>query len=249
MLQLKQHFLERTVELVIEERYNMKFALAAVRGYIKRCGKAGIVEQRLLDLPLSELSTDDAMSIIDAAKGLDIKLYHFKNSDRQLPRVTKVLGFLRGIYFESLLDVGSGRGVFLIPFLEEFSHIDTYSVDILEKRVEMLSDLSFGGIDNLNVRMANICEQPYPNKSVDVVTMLEVLEHIPDVAAAIRSAVNMAKKYVVVTVPSKEDDNPEHIHLLTKDALTEYFSKAGATKLSFGGVPGHLFMIAKVDGE
>ena len=56
----------------------------------------------------------------------------------------------------------------------------------------------------------------------------------------------MAKKYVVVTVPSKEDDNPEHIHLLTKEKLTSYFTSCGVERLSFDGVPGHLFMIAKI---
>jgi 2-polyprenyl-3-methyl-5-hydroxy-6-metoxy-1,4-benzoquinol methylase len=50
---------------------------------------------------------------------------------------------------------------------------------------------------------------------VDIVTLLEVLEHIPDVEKAV-AAVRMARKYVVVSVPSKEDNNPEHIHLLTK---------------------------------
>ncbi len=64
---------------------------------------------------------------------------------------------------------------------------------------------------------------------------------------AIQSAVNIAKKYVDVTVPSKEDDNPEHIHLLTKEKLTKYFTACGVKKLNFDGVPGHLFMIAKLE--
>ena len=59
------------------------------------------------------------------------------------------------------------------------------------------------------------CSQPLPDHSVDIVTLLEVLEHIPDVEKAV-AAVRMARKYVVVSVPSKEDNNPEHIHLLTK---------------------------------
>jgi len=56
--------------------------------------------------------------------------------------------------------------------------------------------------------------------------------------------VKMAKKYVVVSVPSREDDNPEHIHLLTKDILTDLFTKAGCSKLHFGGVNGHLILVA-----
>ena len=54
----------------------------------------------------------------------------------------------------------------------------------------------------------------------------------------------MARRHVVVTVPSQRDDNPEHIHLLTKERLRELFGAAGCGKLNFGGVPGHTFMVA-----
>ena len=90
---------------------------------------------------------------------------------------------------------------------------------------------------------------PIPEKSVDVVTMLEVLEHIPDVERAVRNAVAAARKYVVVTVPSKPDNNPEHIHLLTKGRLEELFRGAGCGRLHFDGVPGHLFVAAPLGKE
>ena len=79
-----------------------------------------------------------------------------------------------------------------------------------------------------------------------MVSLLEVLEHIPEVGKAVSAAVRMAKQYVVVTVPSKPDDNPEHIHLLTKDILEKLFAEAGCTKLHFSGVNGHLIMAAMI---
>ncbi len=79
---------------------------------------------------------------------------------------------------------------------------------------------------------------------MDVVTLLEVLEHIPNVEAAVRNAVRIAKQCIVVSVPSKPDDNPEHIHLLTKDKLTALFNEAGCVKLHFSGVPEHLILVA-----
>ena len=172
------------------------------------------------------------------------KLYAFKNTHSDMPRVRRVLGFLKSVQFETLLDVGSGRGVFLFPFLEEFPWVQVTSLDILPHRVEFLQDLSRGGITQLHAMEGDICEQPFPDKSVDMVTMLEVLEHIPEVERAVRAAVRMARKYVVVTVPSKPDNNPEHIHLLTKEILTELFGAAGCTRLHFDGVTGHLFMVA-----
>ena len=51
---------------------------------------------------------------------------------------------------------------------------------------------------------------------------------------------------MIVTVPSRPDDNPEHIHLLDKERLRAAFASAGVSRLSFGGVPGHLTLIATI---
>ena len=146
-----------------------------------------------------------------------------------------------------MLDVGSGRGVFLIQFMKEFPWVRVTSLDLLEKRVTFLNELADGGFRQLHAEQKDICGQPYPDSSFDVVTLLEVLEHIPMVEKAVTAAVRMAKQYVVVTVPSKPDNNPEHIHLLTKDRLTRMFGDAGCTRLHFDGVEGHLFLVAALD--
>ena len=122
-------------------------------------------------------------------------------------------------------------------------------MDLLEKRVNFLNELSDGGFRQLHAEQKNICDQPFPDGSFDVVTLLEVLEHIQEVEMAVMAAVKMAKQYVVVTVPSKPDNNPEHIHLLTKDKLTQMFGLAGCTRLHFGGVEGHLFMVAAIEKQ
>lgn len=231
------------------DRYYIKYAVAYILGNLKRTDKLGLLPNNLLEKPLDLYESEDFLSVINLGEKLNVKLYHFKKTDRLLPRVNKTIGFLKSLYFESLLDVGSGRGVFLLPFLEEFPYVKVTSFDILDKRYEMLNDISLGGINNLTVYKQDICNLTAIKKSVDVVTMLEVLEHIPNVKKAIENAVKIAKQYVVVTVPSKEDDNPEHIHLLTKNLLTQYFNDAGVKKLSFDGVNGHLFMVAKIEND
>ncbi len=227
----------------MENEYLCRTAAAYVRGYANRTGLA--LNKNLCEKPIEELNERELDMLFTAGRTCGLKMYRFK-SHRDMPRVKMVMGFLRSVMPESIIDVGSGRGVFLLPFLEEFAGTAVTSVDILPYRVEFLNDISQGGYSNLTVLQADICTAPLPEKSADIVTMLEVLEHIPDVEAAARAAVRAAKKFVVVTVPSKPDNNPEHIHLLTKDKLTALFEGAGCKKIGFDGVNGHLFMMARV---
>lgn len=217
---------------------------AYIRGVSKRTG-APQLSEALLEKPLHELTETDKEMLEKAGRAAELKLYRFKNMG-ELPRVQKAIGFLKGVWPESLLDVGSGRGVFLFPFLEAFPFTPVTSADILDYRVEFLEDIALGGVQNLTAVQESICTFDAPDKSFDVVTMLEVLEHIPEVEKAVFNAVRLAKRYVVVSVPSKEDNNPEHIHLLTKDILTDLFTRAGAKNMYFDGVNGHLFMTARV---
>lgn len=225
------------------ERYDLKSAAAWLRGHSMKTGVPEI-DSELLEMPLEVLTDAELSAIVEIGVTTGQKLYPFKTGKAELPRVRQVLSFLHGIEFETLLDVGSGRGVFLLPFLEEFPRVRVTSLDLLDKRVTFLNELSAGGYSQLTAYNKNICDQPFLDNSFDVVTLLEVLEHIPEVGRAVAAAVKMARKYVVVSVPSREDDNPEHIHLLTKDILTDLFTKAGCAKLHFGGVNGHLIMMA-----
>ena len=227
-------------------RYYDAFAAAYYRGMALR-GENVALSERLLRAPLEELTDEERQAIIRAGCAVRDRRYYFKRTHGEMARVKRVLGFLRSVRFDTLLDVGSGRGAFLIPFMDEFPWVRVSSADILEHRVRFLQDMRAGGVDRLTAVNADITRMPFDEKSHDVVTMLEVLEHIPRVDKAVEAAVRIARRHVVVTVPSKPDDNPEHIHLLTKAALTELFALAGCERLRFDGVGGHLFMVATVE--
>lgn len=227
----------------MQQRYDMKLAAAYARGMMKKGSMPA--DEKLLETPLEMLTQEEQEQLIEAGKQAGLKMHRFKNHE-ELPRVKSVLGFLRGIQPQSLLDVGSGRGVFLFPFLREFPWTEVTSVDLLEHRVELLKAIREGGVENLTALQQDICTWDMADNSFDVVTLLEVLEHIPDVGSAVKAAVRLAKRYVVVSVPSKPDDNPEHIHLLTKEILTGLFQDAGCAKLHFDGVNGHLIMTARI---
>lgn len=225
------------------ERYEWMLAAACVRGAAKK--QPGLLPAALTECPLERLSQADFEQLLQAGEKAELRMYHFKKKE-QLPRVKAVMGFLKAVQPQSLLDVGSGRGVFLFPFLTEFPWVPVTSADILPHRVEMLEHIAAGGMDMLTAVQKNICQWSTGEKLFDVVTLLEVLEHIPDVQTAVNNAVRLAKRFVVVSVPSQPDNNPEHIHLLTKDILTELFANAGCKKLHFDGVNGHLIMMATV---
>lgn len=229
----------------LAERYDARTAAAWVLGHARRTGIPRLPEE-LLQRTADECSEPERLRIVAAAQAAGLKLYPFKSGTQALARTRRTLGFLRSVSFETMLDVGSGRGAFLIPFMKEFPWVRVTSLDLLERRVAFLNELADGGFRQLRAEQRDVCDQPFPEGSFDVVAMLEVLEHIPAVERAIAAAVRMAKQYVVVTVPSKPDDNPEHIHLLTKEKLTRMFGAAGCTRLHFDGVEGHLFLVAAI---
>jgi len=226
-----------------EARYDIETAAAWILGHARATGSPHLPPE-LRGKTAGECSRPQLLRVFEAGQEAGLKLYPFKSGTQTLARARRVMGFLHSVQFTSMLDVGSGRGVFLIPFMKEFPWVNVTSLDLLEKRVTFLNELADGGFSQLHAEMKNICDQPFPENSFDTVTLLEVLEHIPEVEQAVKAAVKMARKYIVVTVPSKPDNNPEHIHLLTKKTLTRMFSDAGCTRLHFDGVEGHLFMAA-----
>ena len=213
--------------------------------YVRGCMKHGECppKEKWLSCPLEQLTEGQHRCLMAYGEQYSLKMDHFKEK-QDLPRVRMVLGFFRSVYPESLLDVGSGRGVFLFSFLRDFPAVPVTSLDILPHRTAFLQRLRDGGLDTLTAQQEDICTWSAPDNSFDVVTLLEVLEHIPAVEQAVVNAVRLARRYIVVSVPSKPDNNPEHIHLLTKEKLTALFEAAGAVKLHFDGVNGHLIMTA-----
>ena len=175
---------------------------------------------------------------------------HYFKAKEDLPRVKSVLGFLQGVIpagqCKTLLDVGSGRGAFLFPLLRDFPTLEVTSIDILPHRIELLDCLHQGGITNLHPILGDICTWNVPDKSYDVVTMLEVMEHIPDTEAVVRNAIRLAHNYIVVSVPSKPDDNPEHIHLFSNEDLKSLFMEHGCKKVKFISVTNHRIMVAQI---
>lgn len=175
-----------------------------------------------------------------------LRLHKFKRS-AVLPRAKRVFGFLHQLAPQSLLDVGSGRGVFLWPLLDAFPHIDVHCIDVREDRVADLAAVRAGGVERLNASVMDVTRLDFPAGSFDGVTILEVLEHLAHPARAIAEAVRVARRFVAVSVPSKPDDNPEHVHLFDGETLAWLFREAGVSRVSVDHVLNHIVAVAVLD--
>jgi len=118
------------------------------------------------------------------------------------------------------------------------------AVDRLEHRVRDIEAVHAGGIARVRARAGDVTALPFEDGSFDVVTILEVLEHLADPAAAARETLRVAARFVVASVPSHEDDNPEHIRLFTRASLTELFETAGAERVQIIYVLNHMIALA-----
>ena len=61
-----------------------------------------------------------------------------------------------------------------------------------------------------------------------------------------KNAIRLARNYIVVSVPSKSDDNPEHIHLFSNEVLKNLFLENGCRSVKFMSVTNHTIMVATV---
>jgi 2-polyprenyl-3-methyl-5-hydroxy-6-metoxy-1,4-benzoquinol methylase len=187
-----------------------------------------------------ELDDDAAIAAAEAA---GLRMHRFKRTG-ELPRVRAVIGALRGLGATSLVDVGSGRGAFLWPMLDAMPGVTVIAIDVLPHRVAALAAVARGGVDGLAAARMDIARVALADRCADVVTVLEVLEHLPDPAPTAHQAIRLARSAVVVTVPSHEDDNPEHLRVFTAASLTALFTAAGARRVTIDHVRGHLLAVA-----
>jgi trans-aconitate methyltransferase len=211
-------------------RYYLEYAAALVRG--KRS-----------DAPAGP---DEEVVRWGLAAGL--RLHRFKRTGERLPRVRRVLGMLCGLAPADLLDVGTGRGVFLWPLLERFPALQVHAIDTRADRVADLRAVADGGITRLRPAEGDITCLAVDDDSVDGVTFLEVLEHLEEPGRALTEAVRIARRFVIVSVPSREDDNPEHIHLFSPATLCEHLRDTGAGRVSIDFVLNHMIALATVGG-
>jgi ubiquinone/menaquinone biosynthesis C-methylase UbiE len=120
-------------------------------------------------------------------------------------------------------------------------------VDVLDFRVADIMAAHEGGMEQVVARQANVLALPFADRTFDVVTMLEVLEHVPDTARVLAEVCRVAKRFLLLSVPSKEDDNPEHIHVFRQATLRQLLQAQGMMHISFSYVRDHMLVLARTE--
>lgn len=172
-----------------------------------------------------------------------LRLTKFKRT-MGLPRIRRVIGMLSGLQPNIVVDVGSGRGAFLWPLAHCFPNATIVAIDRAKRRTDDIGAVGRGGVNHIKAVNCDAECLPIAANSADVVTLLEVLEHLPHPEEAAKEALRISMGTVIASVPSKRDENPEHIHFFNRADIERMFKNAGARSVSTEYVLNHMIIFA-----
>ena len=113
-----------------------------------------------------------------------------------------VIKALKGLRFESILDVGGAEGYMSAAF-QKFFGVRARSCDLSDeacRRAREIFHVDADPVDGVAL--------PYADNSFDVVLTSESLEHIPQYEVVLKELLRVARKAVVITVPH---DGPQAV--------------------------------------
>ena len=138
----------------------------------------------------------------------------------------KVINHIDNLKFDTVLDIGCGRGQFEKALIERGKNVS--ACDISGVVIEKLRE----SIPSANFNCASMDDLPYDDSSFDLVTSFEVLEHIPEdlLDKSLLELSRVAKGDVVASVAWHEDLKwGMHLHVIIKQKgwwvkkLSEFF--------------------------
>jgi 2-polyprenyl-3-methyl-5-hydroxy-6-metoxy-1,4-benzoquinol methylase len=143
-----------------------------------------------------------------------------------------VIDKLTHLQFGSLLDVGCGDGRFLYEVRKVFSHVYLAGIDISERAVGFARILN----PDVHYMMGDLADKNITGKKFDVITAIEVLEHIaPEKLPVFLEGLHFSleiKGMLFLTVPSKNvrvrSKHYQHFDIAhLQEILNPYFEIAG----------------------
>ena len=186
-----------------------------------------------------EVYNDDYFS--GAEKGFGYVDYD-ADKEPMVPTFEKYLDIIAKLGYKSgnLLDIGAATGFFMK--IAEDKGFETVGIEISNFAAEK------GREKGLKVITGDLLSHRFPEKNFDVITMFDVIEHVPDPKALIKEASRVLKNggLLVINTPDAESlwakvlgkrwqliMPPEHVNYFSPKNLGDYLSKNGfSVKLS-----------------
>lgn len=138
-----------------------------------------------------------------------------------------IFQLLSKIKFTSVLDAGCGTGILLSQIYQRYPHIQPtgseYSPDGLGFAKKRLPKAEFQVLDLSKEKL---------DRKFDLITCIDVLEHIPDDRAALRNLLAMTSGYLILSVPlgplfKAEVERMGHVHGYSRQELETKIREAG----------------------
>lgn len=138
-----------------------------------------------------------------------------------------VLQMLQKLGFHSVLDAGCGEGSLLRAIKNRFPGVELHGVDYSKQAIEASKQEDLG----INFILMDLTRQSLPRR-FDLITCVDVLEHIENDQAVLSNLHQMSAKYLLLVVPigtliQEEKLRLGHIHGYSKDEIRRKLRKAG----------------------
>ncbi len=180
---------------------------------------------------------------------LDIQRYYeaeerqgFRSHVNDTSRFKACLKLLGGDW-RSILDAGCGEGYWL-DYVRRHREVDQcVGVELAENRAEKTRS----EFPDLQIVTGDISRLPFDDKTFDLVTCMEVLEHLPQWQSAVGELIRIARKAVLITVPFREKipyqicihchrptPRAGHLHSFDKNSFSEL---VGEYDVAFASIP------------
>jgi hypothetical protein len=150
-----------------------------------------------------------------------------------------LLGMLRSLAFADCLDAGCAQPFLLRAVVERYG-VSGFGCDISDEVIAQ-NRLS---MPDCGFQVLDLTREAWPGgRQFDLVVCSEVLEHLPDWSAAVANLVRMARRELLITVPSGPiramDRMVGHLQHFAGPELCAELEKNGCTiqKIRFWGFP------------
>lgn len=113
-----------------------------------------------------------------------------------------------------ILDIGCGKGRYLVNLKKEFPNIKYYGIDLSEKVLKYIET------KEINVQIGSLTCIPYLNDKFDMVYACESLEHAIDIKSAVRELFRVTKQGGIVAILDK---NKEKLGMFEIEEWEQWF--------------------------